>query len=58
MGLALDEPTDNDVVEEVNGIQVAFDKAIHGQTNDMALDYQETQDGGGLVMTGNESDCC
>jgi len=56
--LALDEPTEDDVVEEVNGIQVAFDKVIHGQTGGMALEYQETPDGGGLVMTGNQSDCC
>jgi Fe-S cluster assembly iron-binding protein IscA len=56
--LALDEPTEDDVVEEVNGIKVAFDKHIHGQTGGMALEYQETPQGGGLVLKGNESDCC
>jgi len=56
--VALDEPTEEDVVEDVNGITVAFDKLIHGQTAGMSLEFQETPQGGGLVLRGNESDCC
>ncbi|WP_416149263.1 hypothetical protein ACM26V_23935 [Salipaludibacillus sp. HK11] len=56
--MALDEPTGDDIVEEINGIQVAFDKNIHGQTASMGLEFQESPEGGGLVMKGNESDCC
>ncbi|WP_183040873.1 hypothetical protein [Salipaludibacillus neizhouensis] len=58
MGLALDEATENDVVEEINGIKVAIDKSIHSQTENMTLEYQETDEGAGLTITGNESDCC
>ena len=57
LGLALDEPGETDIVEEVNGIQVAYEQNVHGQTSEMALDYQDTPQGAGLVMTGNESSC-
>ncbi|UCZ54411.1 hypothetical protein LGQ02_06515 [Bacillus shivajii] len=56
--MALDEPTEDDIVEEINGIKVAFEKAIHAQTQGLALDVRETPEGKGLMMTGNESDCC
>lgn len=53
MGLALDEPKENDVVETINGISVAFEANILGEAEKLSLDIQN----GSLVMVGNES-CC
>jgi Fe-S cluster assembly iron-binding protein IscA len=57
MGLALEEPSANDVIETVNDIQVAIEKDILPYSQDIALDYQETPSGAGLVMLGNDN-CC
>jgi hypothetical protein len=53
MGLALDEPKEEDRVETMNGIVVAIDPIILDYTKEMSLDVQH----GSLVMLGNES-CC
>ena len=53
MGLALEEPTENDVVETINGVVVAFDRDVVDFTGDTTLDIQN----GGLVMVGGAS-CC
>nr|WP_179298748.1 hypothetical protein [Evansella halocellulosilytica] len=55
--MALDEPAEDDIVEDINGIKVAFDKMIFSHTQDLTLDVRETPEGKGLMMTGNESDC-
>lgn len=57
MGLALEEPSANDVVETINGIQVAIEKEIHANSAAITLDYHETPSGSGLVMLGNDN-CC
>lgn len=57
MGLALEEPMEGDIVETINGIQVAIEDSIHGETKKLTLDYKETPSGSGLVMLGTES-CC
>lgn len=57
MGLALEEPSTNDVVETINGIQVAIEKVIYENSDAITLDYQETASGAGLVMLGNDN-CC
>ena len=57
MGLALEEPSENDVVETINGIQVAIEKDILANSEAITLDYQETASGSGLVMLGNDN-CC
>ena len=53
MGLALDEPKEEDIVETINGILVAIEKSILSETENLSLDVQD----GRLVMLGNES-CC
>lgn len=58
MGLALDEPEENDVVETINEIKVAIDSMVVQFTENLTLDRQDTPDGAGLVMLGNESNCC
>jgi Fe-S cluster assembly iron-binding protein IscA len=56
-GLALEEPSEIDVVETINGIQVAIEKDILSNSQSITLDYQETDSGSGLVMLGNDN-CC
>jgi HesB-like selenoprotein len=57
MGLALEEPSANDVIETINGIQVAIEKDILTNSQTITLEYQETPSGSGLVMLGNDN-CC
>ncbi|WP_181186219.1 hypothetical protein [Alkalicoccus urumqiensis] len=46
------------MIEEVNGVKVAFDKHVHEHTKELELAFQQTDDGGGLVMNNGASDCC
>jgi Fe-S cluster assembly iron-binding protein IscA len=55
--LSLDEATDEDIVETINGVQVAFEKNIVEQTEGLSLDFQETPQGSGLVLVG-ANECC
>lgn len=57
MGLVLDEPQENDIVEEINGVRVAFEEPIYAQTKDLTLEMQETEEGKGLVLLGM-NECC
>ncbi|MGJ7913779.1 hypothetical protein [Neobacillus sp. LXY-1] len=56
MGLALDEPDENDQVVTINEILVAIDFNIEPYTENVILDF--SQEKNGLVLLGNESDCC
>ena len=56
VGLALDEPEKNDRVVTINEIAVAIEAEIEPYTNDLTLDFN--QEVNGLVLLGNESDCC
>ncbi|TFD99732.1 adhesin [Jeotgalibacillus salarius] len=59
LGIALDQPEENDVIQTVNGIKVAIDPQILFITEDITLDVQDTPEGRGIVMSGMpESDCC
>jgi|GEM_PF-2792646 len=53
MGLTLDEPIENDVIEEINGIKVAIDFKLVDEVKKVTLDFQED----GLVLMGTDS-CC
>ncbi|MCT8139585.1 hypothetical protein H1D32_18875 [Anaerobacillus sp. CMMVII] len=55
--MSLEEATDQDIVETINGVQVAFEKSIKDQTEGLTLDFQETPQGSGLVMVGI-NECC
>ncbi|MCF6138630.1 hypothetical protein L2716_12905 [Alkalihalobacillus berkeleyi] len=55
--MALDEPQETDKVEELNGIRVSFDERIVTHTQDLIVDFQQTDEGAGLVFLGQE-DCC
>lgn len=56
VGLALDEPDENDTVIIINEISVAIDPDIEPYTGSLTLDY--SQEAKGLVLLGKESDCC
>ncbi|MBU9713358.1 hypothetical protein [Evansella tamaricis] len=58
MGLSLDETAEDDIIEVINGISVAFDPMIHSHTKELTLELKVTPEGKGLMITGNESDCC
>ncbi|MBU9723748.1 MULTISPECIES: hypothetical protein [Bacillaceae] len=55
--MALDEPEENDEVNEINGVQVAIDPVIKAQTEGITLDYEERGGQGGLLFKGVD-DCC
>lgn len=55
--MALDEPENTDIIEEINGIRVAFDHRIKDQTSTLKLDFEDSQHGAGLVMLGQD-ECC
>lgn len=56
VGLALDEPDKNDIVVNINEIQVAIDPDIEPYTDGLTLDFN--QEANGIVLLGNESNCC
>lgn len=56
MGLALDEPDENDNVLTINEVLVAIDPDIEPYTDNLTLDF--SPESNGLVLLGNESDCC
>ena len=53
--VSLDEPQENDIVEEVNGVRVAFENRIYTHMTTKALDLQKTQHGEGIVIVGGEN---
>jgi Fe-S cluster assembly iron-binding protein IscA len=54
--LALDEPQAEDTVKIINEVKVAIDSSVLFNVEEMTLEYNP--DRKGLVLTGNESDCC
>ena len=56
VGLALDEPDENDEVVTINEVLVAIDPDIEPYTEELTLEFN--QDANGLVLSGNESNCC
>ncbi|GAE92280.1 hypothetical protein JCM21714_1268 [Gracilibacillus boraciitolerans JCM 21714] len=54
--VSVDDPTESDTVQTINGIKVAIDSQIEG-TEDITLDIEENQNGANLILTGG-SNCC
>lgn len=57
IGLALDAPEEGDIVEEINGIQTAFEKEAHDTASGITLDLNTTEEGKGLIIKGMDQ-CC
>ena len=56
LGLSLDEPHSDDIVQVINQIKVAIEKRVVPHTNGLSLDFQNTEARSGLVMIG-QSKC-
>lgn len=56
LGLSLDDPHDDDIVEIINDIRVAIENHVVPHTQAVTLDYQSTEAGAGLVLVG-QSNC-
>lgn len=55
IGLALEEPEEEDHVVVINEIQVAIESEIVDYTEGLSLEYDEYREG--LVLMGNEGGC-
>lgn len=53
--VALDEPQGEDIVEQINGVRVAFENRIYKHMETRSLDLQQTPSGEGIVIVGGES---
>ncbi|KPV45657.1 hypothetical protein [Alicyclobacillus ferrooxydans] len=52
LGLSLDEPHDDDIVQIINDIKVAIENRVVPHTQDVSLDFKSTEAGSGLVLVG------
>ncbi len=53
MGMALDEPTENDEIIEDNGVSYLIEKTLLEQVKPINVDYVETPRGAGFSITSN-----
>jgi HesB-like selenoprotein len=57
--LSLDEPQDTDVVNVINDVEVAVDPQVVELVSELTLDFQQDEQGEGLVISsGGSSSCC
>ncbi|MED3654161.1 iron-sulfur cluster biosynthesis family protein [Heyndrickxia sporothermodurans] len=56
-GVTLSEQQQDDKVEIINGINVSVDKRVVGATENITLDFDGTEEDGGLVLQ-NSNGCC
>lgn len=54
LGISIDNPAENDIIEEVNGIKVAIDKEVKDALDGLTLDNDETSDGSQFVLLGTD----
>lgn len=47
LGISLDEPHDDDIVQVINGIKVAIENHVVPQATRLTLDFQTTEAGSG-----------
>ena len=57
MGMALDEPKENEQPVNVNGIDVLVEDEARPLVEDTTIDYIENPDGEGFIIKGS-GDCC
>ena len=59
LGVALQEPEDNDLLEEVNGVNIAIHPDVMDQLTNVTLEVEDENGEKGLVLNGyNHSSCC
>ena len=57
LGISLDAPEEDDIVEEIEGIKVAIDKNVKDTVEGLTLDNDETPNGSQFVLLGMDQ-CC
>ncbi|SDM82134.1 HesB/IscA family protein [Sediminibacillus halophilus] len=57
LGISLDAPGENDIIEEIDGIQVAIDKEVKDTVAELTLDNEETLEGSHFTLLGMDQ-CC
>ena len=59
LGVSLQEAEENDLLEEVNGLNIAIQPEMKEQLNDVTLELEDQNGEMGLVLNGyNETSCC
>lgn len=59
LGVSLQEAEENDVIEQVNGVQVAIQPDVKDQLDGVTLEVEEDNGDIGLVLNGyHNSSCC
>ncbi|CAM3798368.1 MULTISPECIES: adhesin [Paenibacillus] len=56
--LTLDKAQENDIVERINHIEVAFDPTIADLVRNVILDIDLDEEGPALIVSGGSSSCC
>ncbi|MDY0407376.1 HesB/IscA family protein [Virgibacillus soli] len=57
LGISLDAPEENDIVEEIDGIKVAVDRDVKDTVEGLTLDDDETPNGSQFVLLGMNQSC-
>ncbi|AOM83910.1 hypothetical protein [Salisediminibacterium beveridgei] len=57
IGLSLDEPSANDEIVEVNGIQVAIEQQVSSYVTDLTFDVRHDENGTGIVIHDPSPSC-
>ena len=58
MGLALDEPDENEDTTQINGIDVLISDAVKPYADGSTLDYVNSPDGEGFIIMPAEQTYC
>jgi iron-sulfur cluster assembly protein len=59
LGVSLQEAEENDVLEQVNGLQMAIQADMKERLSHVTIDVEEENGEMGLVLNGyNDSSCC
>jgi Fe-S cluster assembly iron-binding protein IscA len=57
MGMALDEPKENEKPVEINGIGVLIEEFTRPLMDDITIDYIKRPDGEGFIIEGSGGSC-
>jgi len=58
LGLALDEPNENEATTQINGIDVLISDEVKPFADKNKIDYLKLPDGEGFVISTPEQTCC
>ena len=59
LGVALQEPEETDILEQVNGVNIAIQVDVNEQLSNVTIDVEEENGEMGIVLNGyNNTSCC